>query len=42
VALLGSSAPLSFRKQGNSVIIDLPELPEALRAQPAWVLKLSR
>jgi len=42
VALLGCSAPLSFRKQGNSVIVDLPELPEALRAQPAWVLKLSR
>ena len=36
-ALLGSNAPL--RVQGQS--IELPELPQELMAQPAWVIKLS-
>jgi len=42
VTLLGSSAPLRFYKTGNSVTVDLPELPGELWSQPAWVLKLSR
>jgi alpha-L-fucosidase len=42
VALLGSTTPLHFRAQAGTVIIDLPELPEQLLGQPAWVLKLSR
>ena len=40
--LLGSTAVLKFKTQGNTVTVDLPELPEDLLAQPAWVLKLSR
>jgi alpha-L-fucosidase len=42
VALLGSTAPLHFKTQAGAVTIDLPELPEQLLGQPAWVLKLSR
>jgi alpha-L-fucosidase len=42
VALLGSTAPLKFKSQGNAVTVDLPEVPEDLMGQPAWVLKLSR
>lgn len=42
VALLGSPSPLRFTAGGDGVSIDLPEVPEALRAQPAWVLKLGR
>lgn len=41
VALLGSTAPLHFTERAGSVTIDLPELPEQLLGQPAWVLKLS-
>jgi alpha-L-fucosidase len=42
VALLGTTAPLKFKAQGNAVTVDLPEVPEDLMSQPAWVLKLSR
>jgi alpha-L-fucosidase len=42
VALLGSTAALHFKAQAGAVTIDLPELPEPLLGQPAWVLKLSR
>jgi alpha-L-fucosidase len=42
VTLLGIPAPLRFKAAGNSVTVDLPELPDELLAQPAWVLKLSR
>jgi alpha-L-fucosidase len=42
VALLGSPAQLHFKAQAGTVTIDLPELPEQLLGQPAWVLKLSR
>ena len=42
VALLGSTAPLHFKTQAGAVTIDLPEVPEQLLGQPAWVLKLSR
>jgi hypothetical protein len=41
VTLLGVAAPLRFKSGAGSVTVDLPELPEALLAQPAWVLKLS-
>jgi hypothetical protein len=36
------SAPLHFQSSANTVTVDLPELPNELLAQPAWVLKLSR
>jgi alpha-L-fucosidase len=42
VALLGDSAPLTFHKTGGGVTIQLPALPEDLRAQPAWVLKVTQ
>jgi alpha-L-fucosidase len=40
--LLGGSTPLRFTKTGASVSVELPDLPEELRAQPAWVVKLTR
>ncbi len=42
VTLLGSPSPLAFTASPDAVSIELPELPEALRSQPAWVLKLVR
>jgi len=42
ISLLGASGPLRFTKAGNSLLIDLPDLPEALLPQPLWVLKLSQ
>jgi alpha-L-fucosidase len=42
VTLLGSTAALKFKPQGNTVTVDMPDVPEELMAQPAWVLKLSR
>jgi alpha-L-fucosidase len=42
VALLGSKASMHWKTSGNSVLIDLPVLPENLMKQPAWVLKLSQ
>jgi alpha-L-fucosidase len=42
VTLLGAGAPLRFKSGAGSVTVELPELPEELRTQPAWVLKLSR
>jgi len=41
-ALLGTNAALKFKVQGKSVTVDLPEVPEELMGQPAWVLKVSR
>src|SRR5271167_242346 len=35
------AAPLRFTSAAGVVTIELPELPEELLAQPAWVLKLS-
>jgi alpha-L-fucosidase len=40
--LLGVAAPLRFQTQGTAVTIDLPEIPEELMVQPAWVIKLSK
>jgi alpha-L-fucosidase len=42
VSLLGVEAPLKFKAAHDEVTVDLPQLPEALLAQPAWVLKLAR
>ncbi|MGA2859950.1 MAG: alpha-L-fucosidase, partial [Candidatus Sulfotelmatobacter sp.] len=42
VTLLGSTTPLRFKAAGGGVSIELPDLPEELLHQPAWVLKLSQ
>jgi hypothetical protein len=42
VTLLGSEVSLKFKSAAGAVIIQLPDLPEDLRAQPAWVLKISQ
>jgi alpha-L-fucosidase len=42
VTLLGSTAPVKLTSANGVVSIQLPELSEELRPQPAWVLKLSR
>ena len=42
VTLLGAAAPVGFQSGANTVTVDLPDLPEELLAQPAWVLKFSR
>lgn len=42
VTLLGAKEPLVFTQAGTDVTVQLPDLPEALRTQPAWTLKISR
>jgi alpha-L-fucosidase len=42
VTLLGSTAPLKFKAAQGGVSVELPDLPEGLLQQPAWVLKMSR
>ena len=42
VALLGGPAQLHWRNSNGAVVITLPDMPEDLMKQPAWVLKLSR
>jgi alpha-L-fucosidase len=42
VSLLGSSTPLKIRASKAGVSVELPDLPEELRTQPAWVLKISQ
>ena len=42
VRLLGGDAPLRFSATGATVSVELPDLPEPLLGQPAWVLKVSR
>ena len=42
VTLLGSSTPLKFRSSKGGLEIDLPDLSENLRAQPACVLKIAQ
>ena len=42
VSLLGSSVTLKFRASKMGVLVELRDLPEELRAEPAWVLKISR
>jgi alpha-L-fucosidase len=42
VALLGSAGTLKFKAAGGGTTIELPDLPNQLLHQPAWVLKVSR
>jgi alpha-L-fucosidase len=42
VTLLGSAVPVHWRAKGTSVVIDLPQMPEELMKQPAWVFKLGQ
>jgi alpha-L-fucosidase len=42
VKLLGSGASLKFRASSSGLSIQLPDLPEDLRQQPAWVLRISQ
>jgi alpha-L-fucosidase len=42
VTLLGSDAPVTFKASKDGVTVELPDLPGELRAQPAWVLRVSR
>ncbi len=42
VSLLGAPAPLKFKTTRDGVRIELTDLPEELRQQPAWVLKMNR
>ena len=41
VSLLGVAKPLAFQTVGKTVKVTLPDLPEELLAQPAWVLKVN-
>jgi len=41
-SLLGARGALRFAASGDAIAIDLPELPEELLGQPAWVVKLER
>ena len=42
VVLLGSPIPIAFQSTEKGTTLELPDLPEELRQQPAWVLKVSR
>ena len=42
VALLGSGIEVNFKTGAGGTAVELPDLPEELRQQPAWVLKVSR
>jgi alpha-L-fucosidase len=42
VTLLGSSTPLRAKNSKTGLSIELSDLPEGLRQQPAWVLKISK
>jgi alpha-L-fucosidase len=42
VNLLGSSTPLKFKASISGLSIELPDLPEDLRQQSAWVLRISQ
>jgi len=42
VHLLGSDASLKFKVSKSGTLVELPELPEELRQQPAWVLRVSQ
>jgi alpha-L-fucosidase len=42
VELLGLAGALKFKSAGGGVEIEMPDLPDALLDQPAWVLKVSR
>jgi alpha-L-fucosidase len=42
VSLLGASPALTFAPVSGGVSVDLPDLPDTLRGQGAWTLKISR
>lgn len=42
VSLLGTAATLKTRAAKGGVTVSLPELPDELRAQPMWVLKIEQ
>ena len=42
VRLLGSDTPLKFKVSKAGTLVELPELPEELRQQSAWVLRVSQ
>jgi alpha-L-fucosidase len=42
VSLLGSDGHLKFKASKAGLSIELPDLPEDLRRQPAWVLKITQ
>jgi alpha-L-fucosidase len=42
VSLLGSSSSLKHAAAGDTVVVELEDLPAALLDQPAWTLKVSR
>lgn len=41
VTLLGVDQPLQWKANGDSVSVQLPDLPQELMVQPAWVLKIA-
>jgi alpha-L-fucosidase len=42
VSLVGTDMSLKFKTVNGGTSIEIPDLPEALRQQPAWVIKLTR
>ena len=42
VHFLGSDIPLKFSLSRAGVAVELPDLPESLRQQPAWVLDIQQ
>jgi alpha-L-fucosidase len=42
VGLLGVPEPFRFKASRQGLMIDFPELPQELRHQPAWVLKIAQ
>ncbi len=42
VSMLGVGAPLRWKTAGGSIVVDLPDLPANLMAQPAWTVRLSQ
>lgn len=41
VTLLGGSKNVDWQQRGDSLEIEMPDLPEELMAEPAWVIRLS-
>jgi alpha-L-fucosidase len=41
VSLLGLNTPLKFKMSQTGMTVELPELPQQLRQQAAWTLKIS-
>jgi alpha-L-fucosidase len=41
ITLLGSTQPVAFTQSKDDLTITLPELPETLRDEPAWTLKMA-